>query len=249
MIVSATTDCFAGTPLPDVFDKLIDLQFAAVEISIRPGIEQLSADEVLADLEKAVALCRSTHRLDITGYGVEIDVEAPDFYDQFQACCRLAKSTKVANITVPSGELGTPFNEEVERLRKMVALATLESVRISIRSQIGRLSEDPDTCVVLCDNVKGLGVTLDPSHYLCGPYAARGYDKLLPYTYNVYLRDSNANHLQVRVGQGELDYGRLITQLSRFRYDRALCIQMVPLPDVDHPAELRKLRLLLESLL
>jgi sugar phosphate isomerase/epimerase len=248
VIVSASTECFAGIPLPDAFDRLIDLQFASVEIGLRPD-GPVSPAEVLADLEKAIALCRGTHRLGISGYGVEIDATGETFYEQFQACCRLAKSTKVASITIPSGELGTPFNEEVERLRRMVSIATLESVRISIRSQIGRLSEDPDTVVVLCDNVKGLGVTLDPSHYMCGPHAARGYDKLLPYTYNVYLRDSTPKGLQVRVGQGELDYGRLISQLARFRYDRALCVHMAPLPEVDHAAELRKLRLLLESLL
>ncbi len=249
MIVSASTDCFQELPLPDVFERLVDLEFAAVEISIRDGHPQLSPASVLQDVEKAAGLCRDTHRLGITGYTLEIGAKGDAHYEQFAAACRLAKATKVAMLTVPSGELGTPFNEEVEHLRRLVAIATMESVVVGIRSQIGRLSEDPDTVVVLCDNVKGLRVTLDPSHYICEPNANRNYGKLMKYTQNVHLRDTSKKQLQVRVGQGEVDYGKLINLLRRVGYDRALCIVMQPLPDVDHAAEMRKLRLLLESLI
>jgi len=161
----------------------------------------------------------------------------------------LAKATKIVTLTVPSAELGTPFNQEVEHLQRLVSLAEVEGMRVAIKSQIGRLSEDPDTVVVLCDNVKGLGVTLDPSHYLCHPHGPKNYDRLLKYTYHVHLRDSTKSKLQVRIGQGEIEYGRLINVLSKASYDRALSVHLAELSDVDHFAELRKMRLLLESLL
>ncbi|MBM98099.1 MAG: xylose isomerase [Planctomycetaceae bacterium] len=249
MIVSASTDCFEDMPLLDVYERLTDLEFSNVEIAIRDGSIHLTPEQVLADEEKAIAICRDTHRMGITGYTVEIGATGEAHYDQFAACCRLAKATKVASLTVPSAELGTPFNEEVEHLRRLVAIATMESAVVSIRSQVGRLSEDPDTVVVLCDNVKGLGVTLDPSHYVCQPNGSRNYDKLYKYTYNVHLRDTSKDELLVRVGQGEIDYGKLINMLNRVNYDRGLCIQIQPFKDADHTAELRKLRLLLESLL
>jgi sugar phosphate isomerase/epimerase len=233
-------------PLLEVFDKLAELEYSAVEIAVHEHGGHLKPSEVAASLDKAVGLCRDTHRLELVAYSVE-PTPGASYYDHFQACCRLAKATKVACITVPSAELGTPFNEEVERLRRLVDLANVESVRVSIRSQLGCLSEDPDTVVVLCDNVKGLGVALDPSHYLCGPHRKRGYDQLIKYTHNVYLRDSTPDNLQVRVGQGEIDYGKLVNQLNRAKYDRALTVNMVELPDVEHAAEMRKLRLLLES--
>jgi sugar phosphate isomerase/epimerase len=249
VIVSASTDCFPDLSLPAIFERLVDLEFAAVEISIRADHPQLTPADLVTDIDKAVGLCRDTHRLNITGYTIEIAAEVPEHYDQFSAACRLAKATKVACLTVPSAELGTPFNQEVEHLRRLVAIATMESVVVSIRSQVGRLSEDPDTVVVLCDNVKGLGVTLDPSHYLCEPNAGRHYEKLTKYTQNVHLRDTSRTQMQVRVGQGEVDYGKLVNLLRRVGYDRALCVNIQPMPDVDHAAELRKLRLLLESLI
>ena len=249
MIVAASTSSFPDLPLLDTFDRLLDLEFSAVEISIREGDQQLSPAQVLQDPDKAIAICRDTHRLGIAAYSVDITAQGDAHYEQFAACCRLARATKVACISVPSGELGTPFNEEVEHLRRLVSIATLESAVVSMRTQIGRLSEDPDTVVVLCDNVKGLGVTLDPSHFTCEPNSGRNYEKLLKYTYHVRLRDTSKTELQVRVGQGEIDYGRLLNLLRRTKYDLALEVDMWPMEVVDHTGEMRKLRLLLESLL
>ena len=156
---------------------------------------------------------------------------------------------RTPSVTIDSGELGTPFNEEVERLRELVAIGSKQGVMVSMRSQIGCLSEDPDTVTVLCDNVEGLGLTLDPSHYIHGPNGGRDYDKLMKYVYHVRLRDSSEQEMQVQVGQGEIDYGRLTTQLGLVGYQRALSVHIMDMPGTDHVGEMRKMRLLLESLL
>ena len=46
-----------------------------------------------------------------------------------------------------------------------------------------------------------------------------------------------------------IDYGKLIGQLSHENYSRALAVHVPPIEGYDHRAELRKIRLLLESLL
>jgi sugar phosphate isomerase/epimerase len=150
---------------------------------------------------------------------------------------------------IRAAELGTPFNAEVERLTEVVGLASKEGVRIGLLTEVGRMTQDPDTAVVLCDNVKGLSVTLDPSHFIYQRERATGFEQLLKYVCHVRLRDTKKDALQVRIGQGDVEYGRLITQLNKYGYDRALCVDMSPLPGVDQNAEMRKMRLLLESLL
>ena len=249
MIVAASTHCFCQLPLRKSLDKLADLEYSAVEITIHEGSGQLEPKQVLDNLDHAVTECRATHRLDILAYSVDIKATGAEFYEQFAAICRLAKATKVVTLSIPSAELGTPFNEEVEHLRRLVDVATLEGARVSIKTQVGRLSEDPDTIVVLCDNVKGLGVTLDPSQFVTGPHRGKSVEKLMKYVHHVRLRDSTKDQLQVRIGQGEIEYGRLIGQLRRHKYDRALCVDVTEIPDVDHIGEMRKMRLLLESLL
>lgn len=249
MLVAATTECYPNLPLKQAIIKLSDLEYTNVEIAIHQQGNQLKPSDVAVDLEQAIATCRDTERMDVVAYSVEIDAPGEEYYEQFAAICRLAKATKVVTLTVPSGEIGTPFNEEVERLRKLVYLAELEGVRVAIKSQLGRLSQDPDTVTVLCDNVKGLGLTLDPSPYICGPHQGKSIEKLMKYVYHVHLRDTKKDAFQVRVGHGEVEYGKLVMSLQKVGYDRALSVHIQETPGVDHMIELRTLRLLLETLL
>jgi len=99
--------------------------------------------------------------------------------------------------------------------------------------------------------VPGLGLTLDPSHYLVGSHPAKDYDDLFPHVRHVRLRDTAPpDRLQVRVGQGQMEYGRIISQLSRERYGRALSVDIrdTPVPDYPMEPEVRKLKFLLESM-
>jgi len=249
VFVAASTECFASLPLQEALERLADLEYTSVEIAIHEQGVQMRPSEVTADVNQAIDICRNTRRLDVVAYDLDITATGEEYYRQFQAICRVAKATKVVTMTVPSGELGTPFNEEVERLRKLVGIATLEGTRVSIKNQIGRLSEDPDTVMVLCDNVEGLGLTIDPSHFVCSPHRNKNVEKLYKYVYHVHLRDSTKDKLQVRVGQGEVEYGKLIGLLRKLHYNRALSVNIQEMDDVDHMAEMRKMRLLLESLL
>jgi sugar phosphate isomerase/epimerase len=248
VFVAASTDCFPDLPLDSALERLVDLEFTRVEIALRESGQQLRPSQVLANLEQAVLACRETHRLTPVAYSLEL-AEGPDYYQQFAAICRLAKATKVVCLTVPAAELGTPFNAEIERLRELVRIASLDGVLVGVKTETGRITEDPATAVVLCDNVKGLGITLDPSHYIHPSKGIVPHDQVYRHVYHTQLRDTSRDQFQVRVGQGLVEYGRLVAQLQRFAYQRALCVHLTEMPGVDHAAELRKIRLLLESLL
>lgn len=248
VFVSASTECWPDKELREAIEILIDLEFTAVEIALHET-GKVRPSEVLEDVDRAAHFLRASHRLDISGYSVQLESTGDQHYEDFAKISYLAKQTKVVNITVPSGEHGTPFNEEVERLKKLVEIGEGEGVRVSVRSQLGCLSDDPDTLMVLCNNVDGLGITLDPSVYIAGPAKGKNLDKILKFVCNVHLRDSRPDAFQVSVGQGEIDYGKLATQLAREKYDRALTVHMAPMPDHDHRVELRKLRRLLETLM
>ena len=249
MFVAATSRCFANLPLDVALGRLVDLEYTAVEIMLHESGGHVKPSEVLADPERVLKICRETHRLTTTAYSVDIEAPEDQYYQQFAACCKLAKANKVIALTVRASELGTPFNAEVERLRELVAIASMEGAVVGLLTEAGRITQDPATVKVLCDNVKGLGVTLDPSHFICGPHGGGNYDQILEYVIHVRLRDTTKDQLQVRVGQGDIEYGRLVSQLAKHHYSRALCVDIQPMADVDQAAEMRKIRLLLESLL
>ena len=249
MFVCASTECFPEVGADEILERLVDLEFTGIELALHEQHGWLKPSQVHADVERAANLCRATHRMTVAAFSVEIEAEGEEYFAQFDSICKLAKACKVVSLVVPSSEQGTPFNEEIERLRRMSAMASLEGAVVSLKTQIDRMSQDPDTAVVFCDNVPGLRLTLDPSCMVTGPHQNRSYDKLIPYVQHVHLRDSSKKEFQVRVGQGEVDYGKLVSQLQAEGYNRALSVSMPPLEDFEHAAEMRKIRLLLESLL
>ena len=123
----------------------------------------------------------------------------------------------------------------------------------SATSRTSRRFQTDTTTLVIADNVSGgLWLTLDPSHFINGPHQGGTYDELFPYVRHVHLRDTGKapGKFQVRVGQGEIEYGRIISQLQRCRYERLLSVALHDVAEAPFAmeTEVRKLKYLLESL-
>ena len=247
MFVSASTHCFADRTFEDACALFTELEFDKLELWLAEEGPHLKPSDVAKDPEQFFARYRETTRLTAVGFCLGHDVPAATL----AGITKAAKMLRVTQITIPASPLGTPFNTEVDRLREFVRLTSADGIRLSIKTETGYLTEDPHTAVELCQAVRGLGLTLDPSYYMIGNNAGRSYDQVFPYVYHTHLRDSTSQSLQVQVGLGELDYTRLINQLKRQGYTRALSVDILPSEEnaAERPLELRKLRMLLDTLL
>jgi sugar phosphate isomerase/epimerase len=247
LFVSASTRCFSDKSLEEACYLLDDLEFDKIELWMDETQSQLKVSEVVREPERFCLRFREATRLTPVALCLDSDVDP----QAFQALTRVAKQLKVAQITLPASRLGTPFNSEIDRLREFFKIASQDGIRVSIKTKTGHLTEDPDTAIELCESALGIGLTLDPSYYLCGPHRGGLYDQVFPHVFHVHLRDSNPDQLQVPVGLGQIDYSRVISQLERVKYNRALSVEILPElgDEATRLIELRKLRLLLESLL
>ncbi len=186
-------------------------------------------------------------------FSVEIEAKSDaEFTRQFKAVSRLARLSMVPLISIAAARSGSDRDAEVKRLKQLASLTAADGVLLAVDTRTGTLTEDPDAAVWLCEQVPSLGLTLDASHYLTGPHQGKGYDQVFPYVRHMHLRDTGrgTNQFQVRVGQGEIEYGRLIAQLERQDYERALTVDIRDIPDSPFAMEpeVRKLKYLLESL-
>jgi sugar phosphate isomerase/epimerase len=165
----------------------------------------------------------------------------------------LARQSTVSVLTIPAAPTGTGIDAEVMRLSRLVKLVQREGLVLTVATRIGTLTETPAMALELCQKVQGLGLTLDPSHFINGPHQGASYDELYPFVRHVHLRDTGKapGKFQVRVGQGEIEYGRIISQLQRHRYDRLLTVAIQDVADAPFAmeTEVRKLKFLLESLI
>ena len=246
MYIAASTRCFFDTGFEEACQLISDLEFDKGELWLDENGAGLKPSEVHADPDVVCARFRDASRLTPVALQLEHDVEMP----AFAAIIQFAKQLKITQITIHASPIGTPFNSEIDRLRAMADSVIRDGIRLSIKTMSGHLTEDPHTAVELCESVRGLGLTLDPSYYVARQASTLNYDFVLPHVYHVHLRDTSETQLQVPVGLGNIDYGRLITQLRGNNFNGVLSIDLIPeQTDIETRAlEMRKLRLLLESL-
>jgi sugar phosphate isomerase/epimerase len=251
--VACSTLCFGRRTLEDALDVIAELQFNKFDAAIHEGGKHLRPSAVAEDVGEAAARLRFGPGLTPCAFSVEIGTDNDDEYDrQFKAVCRLARLSVVPLITIAAARAGANRDLEVKRLSRLVEFAEGEGIQLTVDTRGGTLTEDPDTAIWLCQNAPGLGLTLDPSHYMAGPHAVKHYDAVYPFVRHVHLRDTGrgANQFQVRIGQGIVEYGRIVAQLERQAYDRALTVDIRDIPDAPFAMEpeVRKLKYLLESL-
>jgi sugar phosphate isomerase/epimerase len=249
--VACSTSCFTRYPLDRALRLMAEMEFSKLEVVLDENGPHLRPSEVLADVSRAAQRIRIGPSLSPAAFALEVDDPAAAA-ELLRGACRLARSTLVSLVTVAAAPAGTPVDAEVKRLKGLLRLAEAEGVVLSLATRVGTLTETPDVAVELCQRLPGLGLTLDPSHFIAGPHQGAPFDAVYPYVRHVCLRDTGRGpgQFQVRVGQGEVEYGRIVTQLARFHYDRLLSVAIQDVADAAVPIEpeVRKLKFLLESL-
>ncbi|WP_152050216.1 sugar phosphate isomerase/epimerase family protein [Tautonia marina] len=254
MFVSCSTLCFADRPLEAALRQIAELEFNKFDLALVEGGPHLSPSEVAADPEAALHRLRRGPSLSPSALDLDFGaVDSETLRKRFEAICRFSKLLTVAVLTIPAAPIGTPLDQEIERLSALAQVANREGLVLSVRTHRETLTSDPAVALSLCQSITGLGITLDPSHYVLGPHAGKNYDDLFPYVQNLHFRDTGKNpgEEQVRVGQGKVDYARIVTILDRHGYNRSLTVALINHGDCsfDVEVEVRKMKLLLESLI
>ncbi len=253
MFVACSTLCFGRYPLEEALRRIAELRFTKCDVAIHERGRQLKPSEVVADVTAAANKLRLGPGLAPIAFSVELEASSEtEQHRQFQAICRLARISAVPVVTISPASVEVPLELEVERLSKFLQLAHAEGIQFNVATLLGTHAQTPEQAIELCKRLPGLGLTLDPSHYIVGPNQGKNYDVVFEYVHHVHLRDTGRgpNQFQVRIGQGEVEYGRIISQLSRYGYKRALSVDIRDIPDAAFAMEpeVRKLKYLLESL-
>jgi sugar phosphate isomerase/epimerase len=256
VFVACSTLCFARESLETALRLIAELEFDKFELALvedgqhlRPSEAGDNPEAAFQRLRRGPSLIPSSLHLD---FG-PVDWSDPLTRRRFDGLCRLAKSLNIAVVTLHAAPAGSPLSEEIERLTQLLNVAMSEGLVLGLLTHSQTLTADPQVALELCKAVPGLGITLDPSHFLQASPSQADYDVLFPYVQDVLLRDTGLapGEFQVRVGQGQIEYARIVHMLQRHGYNRALTVSIIDRPDnpFDREVEVRKLKLLLETLI
>jgi sugar phosphate isomerase/epimerase len=248
--IACSTLCFGRVSLDQAFATIHEMRYSKVDLAIHESGPHLRPSEVLADVNRHALMLRAAG-MSFAAFHLEIQANDPDHYkEQLRGLCRFARLMTVPVICISAARAGSDFEDEVRRLTGLCKLAVSEGVILTVETHRETMTADPLGAAELCHRVPGLGLTLDPSHYTVGPHPLPDYDEIYPHVCHVRLRDTASEKMQVRVGQGQIEYGKIVSLLEREDYDRALTVDIRDLPPQDYPTdpEVRKLKYLLESM-
>lgn len=252
MYVACSTLCFAKHSLDEALRTIREMNFTKADLAIHEDGPHLKPSDLTGDLTKIAQRLRATNVSFAAIHARFSDYDGPEIRKQFRGVCRLARLLTVPLVSILAAPKGSDPDVDVARLQDWVEIAQVEGVILTVETNSTTLTAEPSNAIELCKRVPGLGLTLDPSYYISREHGPIDFDKLYPYVRHVRLRDSASKpeSFQVRVGMGELEYGKLVTHLDRCRYDRALTVDVREMPSEEYPVEpeVRKLKYLLESL-
>ncbi len=249
MFVAASTHCFPDVTLAKSLQKLADLEYNAAEIVIGDGANELHPEWLVQDFQAVCRLCVSCRQITPIAFFLNLPTDAPNYMAKYELCLKLCKTLGVVTLVVKSSPAGYPFNEEFARIAQLVKLAMSYGVLVSVLTEQNFVSEAVDSLTSLLKGIPGMKIALDPSHFIYGHKTPVNFDALLPKVSHIRLRDTNAKQFQVKLGQGTLEYKKFVDQLNHIGYTRSLCVDIVPESNLNIESELRKMHLLLESLL
>jgi sugar phosphate isomerase/epimerase len=253
VIVACSTLCFGKYPFERALQTIAELGFSKVDVALHEEGPHLRPSEVTADAHTIATRLRIGPGLTPCAFSVATAaLDGSASAEDFAAVCRLARLTSVPLISIAAAPASTGLDAEVCRLKELTAVAARDGVMLTVATLADTLAQTPEGAVELCRRVPGLGLTLDPSPYIAGPHQGASWDGVYPYVRHVHLRDTGRgpNQFQVRIGQGEIEYGKIVSMLARHRYDRVLTVDIRDIPDAPFAMEpeVRKLKYLLESL-
>lgn len=253
MDVACSTACFADLTLEAALRKMAELEFAKVDLVVAPDGPHLTPKSLCEDLTAAAGQLRRGALNTYAVISMPMPIATNQEMQQLDCAAHLAKNIGAAVLVIDASAKSVPVDDEVRRLRRLERLVSVHGIQLTVRNKLGTHTEAPTTTVELLRQVPNLMLTLDPSPLVCGPGRDESWDELYPLVRHCQLRDTGRSPelFQVQVGRGEIEYGRVVSSLQRVHYRGSLAVAVDQRlsSDFETLVEVRKLRLLLESLL
>jgi len=185
-----------------------------------------------------------------------------DNFEMFKSFTRFCHAIGCPGITLSSGikyeDQGFSFEQIYaiarDELRRMVDFAGEQGVEVRPEPHGESVMGTLEACKRMLEDVPGLKISLDYSHFMPKGHSIEDVHALIPYAGHVHARQANRQRLQCRYEEGILDFEAIVRELVRqgYRGNIALeyvCVNYRGCNDVDVVTESLKLKRDLETYL
>ncbi len=226
--IGCSTLCQAREPLETAAKVIRGLGYRYVDISclnLPPNPPHVNVAELTKDFEKEAS--RVEHAvLPLQLKVASLTFEAPDFKDfdnykkQLDAVTKLAVRLKANVVNVMAPPKDADRADVVAKFKAMEDIAERNGVELTVDTQANKLTEMPADAAWLCEQVPGLGLTLEPGQFYAGRNQGKNFDAVLPYVKGAGFCASGTDSKQIQLpwGEGPIDFTALVQKLEARHY-------------------------------
>jgi sugar phosphate isomerase/epimerase len=152
----------------------------------------------------------------------------------FSAALEVATHLSIPGITILPG-VHWPTDPEsawaccVDELAWRVEQGVASGVEVRVEAHAGSIAPLPELARRLCDEVPGLRLALDLSHFELQSVSAERMLGLAPYAGHLHVRAAQPGAIQVRWHENETDFAALTAALDASGYNGSFCIEYIPM--------------------
>lgn len=151
----------------------------------------------------------------------------------FPGLARFASRVGCSSIMLIPGvvhaELGPreSFQLSAKELRGLVGIANDAGLDLNIEACEPSVAENPHDALRICQEVPGLGLTLDYSHFVDPGYTQAEVEPLHAYARHVHIRQAVPGKRVETVEEGTIDFGRVFELLKSSSYNGVVAVEYV----------------------
>lgn len=215
----------AKQPLDVALQTIAGIGYKYVDLSALFWAPHVSPAELVKDFDKEATRVESAlaaHGLKVSNLTFDPIEQRPfeTYQQEFEALAKFAGRNRIRLINLMAPGVKFDRAAAVEKLRTLVAIGRRHGVLVSVETHCNQITERPADARWLCEQVPGLGLTLDPSHYYAGVNQGASFDELYPLVYGTGFRAGGMiwEEIQLPWGSGPIDFRAVVARLEQAGY-------------------------------
>jgi sugar phosphate isomerase/epimerase len=115
----------------------------------------------------------------------------------------------------------------LDAFREFHEIGKQAGVGLMFESHVGSAFETPTATKRIAQEVPGVGIALDYTHFVCQGYTVTDIEPLIPYSTHVHMRQAKPGLLQTKLEDGTIHFPMMLEKLRQSGFDGYLSVEYV----------------------